>query len=59
MRIDYDAALLIVQSSEARQYGDLVSRTGLLKTFGNYVLLRIASGRCVYVGGRCGCVSRR
>ena len=29
MRIDYDAALLIVQSSEARQYGDLVSRTKL------------------------------
>ena len=29
MHIDYDAALLIVQSSKARQYGDLVSRTKL------------------------------
>ena len=27
--IDYDAALLIVQSLKARQYGDLVSRTKL------------------------------
>ena len=29
MQIDYDAALLIVQSLKARQYGDLVSRTKL------------------------------
>ena len=29
MHIDYDAALLIVQSLKARQYGDLVSRTKL------------------------------
>ena len=29
MHIDYDAALLIVQSPKARQYGDLVSRTKL------------------------------
>ena len=29
MYIDYDAALLIVQSLKARQYGDLVSRTKL------------------------------
>ena len=28
----------------------------LLRAFSNYVLLRIASGRCVYVSGRCGCV---
>ena len=29
MRIDYDAALLLMQSLNARQYGDLVSRTKL------------------------------
>ena len=29
MHIDYDAALLTVQSPKARQYGDLVSRTKL------------------------------
>ena len=29
MHIDYDAALLIVQSPKARQCGDLVSRTKL------------------------------
>ena len=29
MHIDYDAALLIVQSLKAHQYGDLVSRTKL------------------------------
>ena len=29
MHIDYDAALLVVQSLKARQYGDLVSRTKL------------------------------
>ena len=29
MHIDYDAALLIVQSLKACQYGDLVSRTRL------------------------------
>ena len=29
MHIDYDTALLIVQSPKARQYGDLVSRTKL------------------------------
>ena len=29
MHIDYDAALLIVQSLKARQYNDLVSRTKL------------------------------
>ena len=29
MHIDYDAALLVVQSSKARQYGGLVSRTKL------------------------------
>ena len=29
MHIDYDAALLVVQSSKARKYGDLVSRTKL------------------------------
>ena len=29
MHINYDAALLIVQSPKARQYGDLVSRTKL------------------------------
>ena len=29
MHIDYDAALLIVQSPKAHQYGDLVSRTKL------------------------------
>ena len=46
MHIDYDAALLIVQSSEACRYGDLVSRTKLLlRTPNNYVLLHIASGR--------------
>ena len=27
IHVDYDAALLIVQSSKARRYGDLVSRT--------------------------------
>src|SRR5436853_6045505 len=27
MHIDYDAALLIVESSKAHQYGDLISRT--------------------------------
>ena len=30
MHVDYDAALLIVQSSKACRYGDLVSRTKLL-----------------------------
>ena len=29
MQVDYDAALLIVQKSKARRYGDLVSRTKL------------------------------
>ena len=29
MHVDYDAALLVVQSSKGRQYGDLVSRTKL------------------------------
>ena len=29
MHVDYDAALLVVQSSKARKYGDLVSRTKL------------------------------
>ena len=29
MHVDYDSALMIVQSSKARQYGDLVSRTKL------------------------------
>ena len=29
MYVDYDAALLVVQSSKARKYGDLVSRTKL------------------------------
>ena len=29
MHVDNDPALLIVQSSKARQYGDLVSRTKL------------------------------
>ena len=29
MNVDYDAALLVAQSSKARQYGDLVSRTKL------------------------------
>ena len=29
IHIDYDAALLIVQSPKARQYGDLVFRTKL------------------------------
>ena len=29
MHVDYDAALLIVQSSKARRYGDLVSRRKL------------------------------
>ena len=29
MHVDYDAALLIVQSLKAHQYGDLVSRTKL------------------------------
>ena len=29
MHIDYDAALLVVQSLKARQYSDLVSRTKL------------------------------
>ena len=29
MHINYDAALLIVQSLKARQYGDLVSKTKL------------------------------
>ena len=27
MHVDYDSALMVVQSSKARQYGDLVSRT--------------------------------
>ena len=46
VHVDYDAALLIVQSSKARQYGALVSKT---KLFIKDVLLRIASGRCVCV----------
>ena len=29
MHVDYDSALMVVQSSKARQYGDLVSRTKL------------------------------
>ena len=29
MHIDYDSALMVVQNSKARQYGDLVSRTKL------------------------------
>ena len=52
IQVDYDAALLIVQSSKARQYGDLVSRTKLfIKDTQQLctVLLRIASGRCVCV----------
>ena len=31
MDVDYDSALTVVQSSKARQYGDLVSRTKLIK----------------------------
>ena len=45
MHVYYDAALLIVQSSKARRYGDLVTKTKLLRTLNNYVLLHIASGR--------------
>ena len=29
IHVDYDSALMVVQSSKARQYGDLVSRTKL------------------------------
>ena len=29
MHVGYDSALMVVQSSKARQYGDLVSRTKL------------------------------
>ena len=29
MHVDYDSALMVVQSSKAHQYGDLVSRTKL------------------------------
>ena len=44
MHIDYDAALLIVQSPKARQYGDLVSgRSYSLRMLNNYILLPIAS----------------
>ena len=50
MHIDYDAALLVVQSLKARQYGDLVSRQSYSsRMLSNYILLHIASGRCVYV----------
>ena len=59
MHIDYDAALLIVQSLKARQYGDLASRTKLfIKMLSSYILLRIASSRCVcvFVVGVCVCL---
>ena len=48
MHVDYGAALLIVQSSKARQYGGLVSRTTL---FIKDVQLCIAS-HVVCVSGR-------
>ena len=53
IHVDYDA-LLIVQSSKARQYGDL-GRSCSLRALKNYVLHRIATGRyvCVCVSGRC------
>ena len=48
IHIDYDAALLVVQSSKARKYGDLVpGQSYSLRMFNNYVLPRIASGVCV------------
>ena len=48
MHVDYDVALLIVQSSKARQYGGLVpGRSYLLRTLNNHVSHHIASGRCV------------
>lgn len=45
MHFDYYAVLLVMQSSKALQYQDLVSKTKLLlRTFNNYVFHRIASG---------------
>ena len=56
MHIDYDAALLVVQSLKAHQYGDLVSRTELfIKDAQQLYIFSIAS-RCVCVCGRCVCV---
>ena len=49
MHIDYDATLLIVQNSKARQHGDLISRTKLfIKDAQQFILLRRV---CVFVVG--------
>ena len=49
MHVDYDSALLVVQSSKARKYGDLVSRTKLF--IKDVQRLCIASNS--YVSGVC------
>ena len=62
MHIDYDAALLVVQSLKARQYGDLVSRTKLF--IKDAQQLYIASHSqwsvcvCMFVVGVCVCGRR-
>ena len=60
MHIDYDAALLIVQSLKARQYGDLVSRTKLLiKDTQQLYIASNSESVCVFVVSMCMCVFGR